>query len=157
MFSIGYLLNTTPKSSGLIIDYGEDHAFTDSFRAIKDQKIYRNEEILKYTGECDLTAYVNFKAVKNVIHKFRTLRSGGILTQHDFLGAMGAMQLYNSYMIQANMNEKEIVRKQFERIMSMDQMGLIYKFYYIHKYRENPVYPFVEDIFNLILENEKDV
>jgi NADH dehydrogenase [ubiquinone] 1 alpha subcomplex assembly factor 7 len=154
MFSICYILNTTPKSTGLIIDYGEDHAFTDSFRAIKDQKIYKNEDILKYTGEADLTAYVNFKALKNVVHKFKTLKSGGILAQHDFLGAMGAMQLYNAYMIQAQMHEKLILEKQFDRIFAMNQMGLNYKFFYIQKNRDNPAYPFVQDIFNLILENQ---
>lgn len=157
MFSISYILNTTPKSTGLIIDYGEDHAFTDSFRAIKDQKIYRNEEILKLSGEADLTAYVNFKAIKNVVHKFRTLKVGGILTQHDFLGAMGAMQLYNSYMIQAKDTERNIIAQQFDRIFSMDKMGLNYKFLYIHKNKFSPVYPFTDDIFNLILENQKSV
>jgi NADH dehydrogenase [ubiquinone] 1 alpha subcomplex assembly factor 7 len=157
MFSISYLLNTTPKSAGLIIDYGEDHAFTDSFRAIKDQKIFKNEDILQFTGEADLTAYVNFKAVKNVVHKFRTLKAGGILTQHDFLGAMGAMQLYNSYMMQSKEKEKGILMKQFDRIFSMDQMGLTYKFLYIHKNSSNPVYPFIDEIFNLILENQKGV
>ena len=157
MFSICYILNTTPKSTGLLIDYGEDHAFTDSFRAIKDQKIYKNEDILKYTGEADLTSYVNFKAIKNVVYKFNSLKVGGILTQHDFLGAMGAMQLYNGYMLQAKENEKQILMQQFDRIFSMNQMGLTYKFLYIHKSKSNPVYPFVPEIFNLIEENQKSV
>ncbi len=65
------------------------------------------------------------------------------------------MQLYNSYMLQAKMHEKEIVRKQYERIFLLDQMGLTYKFLYIHKSRDQPCYPFTEEIFNLILESER--
>ena len=153
MFSICYILSTTPKSTGLIIDYGEEHAFSNSFRAIKDQKIYKNEDILKYSGECDLTSYVNFKAIINVVNKFRSLKNGGILTQHDFLGAMGALQIFNSYLHIAKIEEKEIIRSQFNKIFSMDQMGINYKFLYIHKSKDKPIYPFVDEIFNLVLEN----
>jgi NADH dehydrogenase [ubiquinone] 1 alpha subcomplex assembly factor 7 len=154
MFHICYILNTTPKASGLIIDYGEDHAFQNSFRAIKDQIIYKDHDILKNTGECDLTAYVNFKALKNVTNRFKSLKVGGILTQHDFLGAMGIVNIFNTYMSIADKNQKEIITRQFERLFLLDQMGLNYKFLYVHKSRDKPIYPFTQDIFNLILDSE---
>jgi NADH dehydrogenase [ubiquinone] 1 alpha subcomplex assembly factor 7 len=154
MFHISYLLNTTPKASGLIIDYGEDHAFTNSFRAIKEQKIYKDQDVLRYTGECDLTSYVNFRALKNVVNRFKGLKVGGILTQHDFLGAMGIVAIYKAYMTMASMEQKDVITRQYERIFNLDKMGANYKFLYIHKARDKPVYPFVQDIFNLILENE---
>jgi NADH dehydrogenase [ubiquinone] 1 alpha subcomplex assembly factor 7 len=154
MFMICLLLNTTPKAHGLIIDYGEDHAFTNSFRAIKEQKIYKDHDILKYTGECDLTSYVNFRALKNVVNRFFGLKVGGLLTQHDFLGAMGIMNIFKSYLTMVPMGQKEVVQRQYERIFLLDQMGENYKFLYIHKSKDKPAYPFVQEIFNLILDSE---
>jgi NADH dehydrogenase [ubiquinone] 1 alpha subcomplex assembly factor 7 len=154
MFYICYLMNTSPQANGLIIDYGEDHAFSNSFRAIKNQKIYKDQDILKHTGECDLTSYVNFKALKSVVHRFNGLKVGGLMKQHDFLGAMGIINIFNTYQSLAPIGQKDVIKRQYERIFHMDQMGSNYKFLYIHKAMAKPVYPFVQDIFNLILESE---
>lgn len=48
------------NGAALIIDYGEDHAFTDSIRGIRKHKFIREKDILQYPGECDLSVYVNF-------------------------------------------------------------------------------------------------
>jgi NADH dehydrogenase [ubiquinone] 1 alpha subcomplex assembly factor 7 len=154
MFYVCYLMNTSPKANALIIDYGEDHAFSNSFRAIKDQKIYKDDDILKYTGESDLTSYVNFKALKDVVYRFNGLKVGGLLTQHDYLGAMGLVNIFNTYQSVASMGQKDIIKRQYERIFHLDQMGSNYKFFYVHKAMTKPIYPFVQDIFNLILDNE---
>lgn len=63
------------RGSALIIDYGEDHAFTNSFRVriimigylfdklqgIKDHRVVKDfDEIVENIGQIDLTSYVNF-------------------------------------------------------------------------------------------------
>jgi SAM-dependent MidA family methyltransferase len=46
------------RGMGLIIDYGEDHAFSNSFRGVKDHKLVKEEEaILRNVGNIDLTAW----------------------------------------------------------------------------------------------------
>ena len=49
------------QGAALIVDYGENHAFSNSFRGIKDHKIIKDwPTIFENVGELDLTAYVNF-------------------------------------------------------------------------------------------------
>ena len=45
----------------LVIDYGEDHAFSDSVRAIRRHKYLSKQDLLDYPGEADLSVYVNFE------------------------------------------------------------------------------------------------
>lgn len=48
----------------MIIDYGEDHAFSDSFRGVKEHKLVKDwNEIISMVGTLDLTAYVNFAQI----------------------------------------------------------------------------------------------
>ena len=45
----------------LVIDYGEDHSFSSSFRGLKNHELVKDEQtILDNVGNMDLTAYVNF-------------------------------------------------------------------------------------------------
>jgi SAM-dependent MidA family methyltransferase len=49
------------KGAALIVDYGEDHAFANSFRGIKNHQLIKDwDRIIKLVGTLDLTAYVNF-------------------------------------------------------------------------------------------------
>jgi SAM-dependent MidA family methyltransferase len=55
------------RGNALIIDYGEDHAFSNSFRGIKEHKIYKDfPTILDHVGQIDLTSYVNFNQIKSI-------------------------------------------------------------------------------------------
>jgi len=49
---------------GLIIDYGGDHAFGDSFRAFRNHEIV---DIFHKPGLCDLTANVDFAYLKEAM------------------------------------------------------------------------------------------
>jgi len=52
---------------GIIIDYGEDHGFSNSFRGLKNHKLVKDDQqILDNVGNIDLTAYVNFQQVAEV-------------------------------------------------------------------------------------------
>ena len=64
----------------LSIDYGEDHAFSDSIRGISNHKYLKNlDELLEVPGEADISAYVNFKALKEVAEKIGTIEAYDIL------------------------------------------------------------------------------
>ena len=55
------------RGAGLIIDYGEDHAFSDSFRGIKDHRLVKDwPTIIDMVGTLDLTAYVNFAQIQTI-------------------------------------------------------------------------------------------
>jgi NADH dehydrogenase [ubiquinone] 1 alpha subcomplex assembly factor 7 len=154
MYAICYLLNTTKHAQALIIDYGEDHAFSDSFRAIKKQKLYKGEDVLNFSGEADLTAYVNFRALKKVVNSYPNLKVGGLMKQGDFLEIL---QIYQRMrLLQSTTNDikqKTMLNKQFEKLVNEDEMGDNYKFLYIHKKIHNPSYPFIDEILDK-LENE---
>jgi SAM-dependent MidA family methyltransferase len=52
---------------GLVIDYGEAHSFSNSFRGLKNHKLVKSEsEILANLGNIDLTSYVNFSLIKEI-------------------------------------------------------------------------------------------
>lgn len=152
MYSICYLMASTKKSQALICDYGEDRAFSNSFRAIKSQKVLIGDEILRNTGECDLTTYVNFKALKRVVYTYlNNLKVGGMMSQGDFLEIM---QMYER-MIKlkektTNMKEKQMIESTFSRLVDKEYMGDTYKFLYIHKHNMKPTYPFTNEVFDWI-------
>jgi SAM-dependent MidA family methyltransferase len=94
MKTISGLLASRYMSAGLFIDYGEEHAFSDSLRAIKNQKQFKGDDVLKYPGECDLSGYVNFKALQSVIDNLGFLKHKGCLQQGFFLEFMGIGERY---------------------------------------------------------------
>jgi NADH dehydrogenase [ubiquinone] 1 alpha subcomplex assembly factor 7 len=59
MHSLSELIS---KENGaiLVVDYGEDHAFSDSVRGIRRHKYLAKEDLLESAGEADLSVYVNF-------------------------------------------------------------------------------------------------
>jgi SAM-dependent MidA family methyltransferase len=151
MFSLCYLLNTTPKAASLFIDYGESHAFSDSFRGIRNQKLLKNEEILDNTGACDLSAYINFTALQQVVSKFSTLVSPPILTQDDFLHSMGIQEKLNIQKTKTNIQAvKNQLDQEYRFLTSPDKMGKNFKAMYIHKSRDKPIYPFVFEVYEFL-------
>ena len=49
------------RGAGLVVDYGEDHSFSNSFRGFMEHKLIKDwDTILKNVGQMDLTSYVNF-------------------------------------------------------------------------------------------------
>ena len=78
------------KGAALIVDYGEDHAFSNSFRGIKDHKIIKDwPTIFDNIGELDLTAYVNFKQISELAKRNKEVISHGPMPQGMFLECMG--------------------------------------------------------------------
>lgn len=151
MFSLSYLLNTTPKAAALFIDYGENHSFSDSLRGIKNQKLLKDQEILDNTGASDLSAYVNFAALQQVVSRFKTLISPSILNQDDFLHAMGIQEKLNILKSKTNIpSVKAQLDYEYRFLTDEDKMGKNFKAMYIHKTKDNPVYPFIFEVYQFL-------
>jgi NADH dehydrogenase [ubiquinone] 1 alpha subcomplex assembly factor 7 len=66
------------QGAALIVDYGEDHAFSNSFRGIKDHKLVKDwPTIFEKVGDLDLTAYVNFKQLSTIAKTNKAIRVEG--------------------------------------------------------------------------------
>ena len=74
----------------LVIDYGEDHSFANSFRGLQNhQPVKDDESILKNVGNMDLTSYVNFQQIKQVALTNKQMMVEGPIPQGQFLECMG--------------------------------------------------------------------
>lgn len=143
------ILSQRQYSSGIIIDYGEYNGFEDSLRGIINQRILKNNEILDYSGKCDLSAYVNFRLLSHIVTLFNQLENGGILKQGDFLELLGMEQRTNLLISQThNDKEKENIIKQYERLTHEDQMGDNFKVMYIKKQDSKDLYPFISEVLD---------
>ncbi|EKM58429.1 uncharacterized protein PHACADRAFT_140351 [Phanerochaete carnosa HHB-10118-sp] len=87
---IGELLSSDLEKSrdvsgcALVVDYGGDKSFSNSFRAFKDHKIV---DVFDRPGECDLTTNVDFAYLKEAISGLATTH--GPIPQATFLERMG--------------------------------------------------------------------
>jgi len=70
--------------SALVVDYGAEKAFGNSFRAFKDHKIV---DVFERPGECDLTVNIDFAYLKEALAGVATPL--GPLAQGTFLTSMG--------------------------------------------------------------------
>ncbi|KAK0500165.1 S-adenosyl-L-methionine-dependent methyltransferase [Armillaria luteobubalina] len=75
---VGELLS--PGGCALVVDYGGDSPFGDSFRAFKDHQIV---DVFDRPGECDLTANVDFGYIKEAMGDL--VPTYGPLPQSQFL------------------------------------------------------------------------
>ena len=145
------LMSQRSKSSALIIDYGEPNAFSNSFRGIKQQKILKNDEILKLSGQCDLSAYVNFSLLKRVCNLFPSIECAGIIKQGDFLELMGITNRLEVLLKNTNKaKEVENIKWQHDKLTSANEMGDTFKFMNIKRVDNKFVYPFIDDILDKI-------
>jgi NADH dehydrogenase [ubiquinone] 1 alpha subcomplex assembly factor 7 len=65
------------NGAALIIDYGENHAFNDSVRAIRKHKFIDNEFLLEFPGEVDLSCYVNFLSMSHAAKQVKGIKTSG--------------------------------------------------------------------------------
>lgn len=71
----------------LIVDYGDDKLVSDSLQAIKKHQFVN---VLDSPGDADLSAHVDFSALKHVVQESAVGASAyGPVTQSEFLGALG--------------------------------------------------------------------
>jgi NADH dehydrogenase [ubiquinone] 1 alpha subcomplex assembly factor 7 len=112
------------RGAALIIDYGPaESGLGDSFQALKRHKFHLPLEAL---GDADLTAHVDFGALKHAAveagaHAF------GPATQGDFLRALGIELRANMLTRKADAATAEILRNQVHRLIAPEQMGRLFK------------------------------
>lgn len=144
---INILLAQRNQASAIIIDYGEFYSFENSLRGILNQKILKKEEILKNSGKCDLSAYVNFKLLASVVELFKQNKYCGLIKQGDFLELLGSHNRINTLISQTTKSEDvEKMNKAYNKLVSAEEMGDNFKVMYIKKRDEKDVYPFVEEV-----------
>ncbi|KAK0205044.1 S-adenosyl-L-methionine-dependent methyltransferase [Desarmillaria ectypa] len=118
---VGELLS--PGGCALVVDYGGDSPFGDSFRAFKGHQIV---DVFDRPGECDLTANVDFGYIKEAIGDL--VPTYGPLPQSQFLVSMGLEARVNMLIRSAKTEERaEDIRKAAQRLVDETGMGKEYK------------------------------
>ncbi len=117
--------------ASLIIDYGYDidpikrtrNQYNPTLQAIKNHKYY---PLLATLGEADLSAHVDFYALKTVSRNIG-INVYGSITQRDFLISNGI--LLRSQLLQSKLPiiEANIIAKQVDRLIAPNKMGLLFK------------------------------
>ena len=109
--------------AGLIIDYGYyELATADTLQAVKDHDF---SNPLEHQGASDLTAHVNFVALKNIaettgIHVF------GPVAQGLFLTGLGIGARANQLITSSPAKADDVLTAK-ERLVSFEQMGKLFK------------------------------
>ncbi|KAL6521730.1 hypothetical protein OROGR_018299 [Orobanche gracilis] len=76
----------TDGGGALIIDYGLNGVVSDSLQAIRKHKFV---DILDNPGSADLSAYVDFAAIRHTAETVSDVSVHGPMTQSQFLGSLG--------------------------------------------------------------------
>ncbi|WP_341787339.1 class I SAM-dependent methyltransferase [Rickettsia endosymbiont of Cantharis rufa] len=130
---IKFIAKHLKKLSGscLIIDYSYDispdnrtrYQYNPTLQAVKNHKYC---SILENLGEVDLSAHVDFYALKTVA-KNSSMNVIDTMLQRDFLIENGI--LLRSKTLQGKLNDEQaqIIEKQVERLISPKQMGTLFK------------------------------
>jgi len=110
--------------AALIIDYGPGASgLGDSFQALKRHKYHLPLEAL---GEADLTAHVDFGALKAAAEEAGA-QVFGPTAQGDFLRALGIELRANMLAQKADAATGELLHKQVHRLIAPEQMGRLFK------------------------------
>ncbi|XP_076236488.1 protein arginine methyltransferase NDUFAF7, mitochondrial isoform X2 [Calliopsis andreniformis] len=108
----------------LICDYGHNGDKTDTFRAFSRHKIH---DPLLHPGSADLTADVDFAALKKVAEKDDRSITFGPVTQSSFLKRLGIDARLEILLKNASKEEKEQLVSEYRMIMDADKMGTRFK------------------------------
>ncbi len=107
---------------GLIIDYGyTGGTHGDTLQALKNHNYH---ELLETPGEADLTAHVDFDALAQAATDVAVY---GAIPQGKFLLQIGASQRLMTLCQNANEQQRPHIMSGFERLISHEQMGELFK------------------------------
>jgi NADH dehydrogenase [ubiquinone] 1 alpha subcomplex assembly factor 7 len=118
----------TNKGAALIIDYGYDielksrtkNQYNSTLQALKNHKY---TDILASPGKADLSAHVDFSALKKIasgLHVF------GAISQRELLKNCGIDIRLNS-LVKSNPKLASLLQAQYNRLMDVDKMGELFK------------------------------
>ena len=109
--------------AALIIDYGKDNAIGDSLQAVQQ---HQPVDILHDLGKSDLSAWVDFNAIKNIAIT-KGAKVVGPQHQGDFLKQLGLYQRAEQLALGANAEERRKIVAAVDRLSSPAQMGSVFK------------------------------
>lgn len=112
----------------LVVDYG--HATSAPGDTLQAVKAHGFADPLDRPGEQDLTAHVDFEALRRAVAGV-AVKVAGPVEQGDFLRAIG-IEARAGALVAANPGRAEEVRAAFERLTSPTAMGSIFKVLAIH-------------------------
>lgn len=126
----------------LIADYGGNRAYSNSLRGIKSHKILTEEKWLQEPGEIDLSAYVNFSALTEIA-KSANMKVVGSIPQGEFLECMGISDRVQILSAKVSLSMANQLEDDYERLVSPEHMGEIYRTLYVGHPSFNVIYPFI--------------
>lgn len=113
--------------SALFIDYGNNYASQNSIRGIKNHQFV---SYLQEPGEVDITADVDFQALRKVVEnsKSESVKYHGPIPQGYFLCGLGIEERVRQMAETVEDDSKvDDIIKSAERLVNKDQMGEVYK------------------------------
>ncbi|XP_017781234.1 PREDICTED: NADH dehydrogenase [ubiquinone] complex I, assembly factor 7 homolog [Nicrophorus vespilloides] len=110
---------------GLIADYGHDGTGTDTFRAFKKHQLH---DPLVDAGNADLTADVDFSALRKAATEEGKVLAFGPITQNKFLLNMGIEHRVKKLEENLDEEQKKILWSSFHMMTDQDKMGSRFKF-----------------------------
>ena len=111
----------------LIFDYAKIiDGFGDTLQALSS---HQKRSIFHNPGETDITAHVDYSRFIDIAKKSE-ISFYGPLAQNFFLEGMGIQNRYERLKENATDKQKEILYRQFHRLMDNDKMGSLFKALY---------------------------
>ena len=112
------------RGSALFIDYGYVKQIGgDTFQAVRNHKYISPLEV---PGDADLTAHVDFCAIKLVAEK-NGVRVSGPITQNIFLRGLGIETRAERLMAKASTRQKWNIQTGLKRLIDENEMGVLFK------------------------------
>lgn len=108
----------------LICDYGHNGDKTDTFRGFSQHKVH---DPLLHPGTADLTADVDFAAIKKIAEKDNRLITFGPVSQSNFLQNLGINVRLQILLQNASKEERKSLESGYHMIMDKDKMGIRFK------------------------------
>jgi NADH dehydrogenase [ubiquinone] 1 alpha subcomplex assembly factor 7 len=113
------------RGAALLIDYGRaEGPVADSARAIIE---HRFVELLRSPGEADLSALVDFGAMRDAAQSVPGVSVGAIGTQRELLGGMGLEARVNALLKRASPEQARALIAAAQRLVAVPGMGEEYK------------------------------
>ncbi|MDG1436397.1 MAG: SAM-dependent methyltransferase [Rickettsiaceae bacterium] len=119
--------------ASLIIDYGYNfdaqmrtrNQYNSTLQALKDHKY---QEVTELLGDADLTAHVDFNALKQIsLSSLSNLKTCQLSTQREFLLKYGIGLRVRILKIKAPEHEQDILDRQVSRLIDPQHMGELFK------------------------------
>eukprot|EP00494_Astrolonche_serrata_P028818 UN29085 len=120
---IGDVAERISKNGGaaIFIDYGGEGAPNDSLQAIKN---HRHVHALSEPGECDLTAHVDFAALKSSAAVNDKIKVFDLVTQSYFLQGCGIVPRMEGVLkLMKSEDERKNMLETFGRVVDINKMG----------------------------------